>query len=409
MRHETKNLTAHAGSSKAAARALRTAMAATALLLVTGCGGGQLDLYDYLGGDSQPSSTANAPATAGQPLTAPPAAPGAEPVNAAPGSDGGLGNVDQALAAAQPSSNGIERVSLKNAQGVAVTVDDLPITNFDISQRINLENALGGRVGTDFETRKRILGTLVNEKVAKSKAKRLGYQLSDRELEDRVNGMVKRMKTSREQLRKELAQKGVDESTLKSQIEGSMYINWVMAQQQVDTDIKVDQAKVDQKYNEIVNDPRMKSVTVVTVRQVDLPVEGSAGAMQQQLIYARAIEAQQIMQRYKGCDSLKAASRDIFNVKIGKPLEADIDKLPKELRGALLKAGTSKLIGPIPGQNGVRLFANCGTRKISPPAPSREQIEAAVRNEQFENVVQQAMAEARKESFVDYKDPAFRP
>ena len=76
MSDETQNLTARLGSSKAAARALRTAMAATALLLVTGCGGGQLDLYDYLGGDSQPSSTANAPATAGQPLTAPPAAPG---------------------------------------------------------------------------------------------------------------------------------------------------------------------------------------------------------------------------------------------------------------------------------------------------------------------------------------------
>jgi peptidyl-prolyl cis-trans isomerase SurA len=408
MIDETENLTAHAGRSKVAGRALRTAAAAAALLLVAGCGGGQVDLYDYLGGDSQPSSTANAPATAGQPLTAPPAAPGAEPVNAAPGSDGGLGNVDQALAAAQPSS-GIERVSLKNAQGVAVTVDDLPITNFDISQRINLENALGGRVGTDFETRKRILGTLVNEKVAKSKAQRMGYQLSDRDLDGRVNGMVKRMKISREELRKQLAQKGVDESTLKTQMEGSMYISWVLAQQQVDTEVKVDQAQVDQKYNEIVNDPRMRPVTVVTVRQVDLPVEGSAGAMQQQLIYARAVEAQQIMQRYQGCDSLKAASRDIFNVKIGKPLEADLEKLPKELRGALVKAGTRKLIGPIPGPQGVRLFANCGTRKISPPAPSREQIEAAVRNEQYENVIQQAMAEARKESFVDYKDPAFRP
>jgi peptidyl-prolyl cis-trans isomerase SurA len=408
MSSETRHLTAPVGRGKAAGRSVRTVAALAALMLLGGCGGGAVDLYDYLGGDSQPSTTANAPATPGQPPSAPPAGPGAEPVNAATGGDGGLGNVDEALASARPSS-GIEKVSLKNAQGVAVTVDDLPITNFDISQRINLENALGGRVSADFESRKRILGTLVNEKVAKSKAKRFGYELTDRELEERVDGMVKRMKISRADLRKQLAEKGVDESALKTQIEGSMYIRWVMAQQKVDTDVKVDQAKVDQKYNEIVNDPRMKPATVVTVRQVDLPVEGSAGAMQQQLIYARAVEAQQIMQRYKGCDSLKAASHDIFNVKIGKPLEADLDKLPKELRNALVEAGTRKLIGPIVQQNGVRLFANCGSRKISPPAPSREQIEAAVRNEQFESLIQQAMAEARKESFVDYKDPAFRP
>ena len=65
--------------------------------------------------------------------------------------------------------------------------------------------------------------------------------------------------------------------------------------------------------------------------------------------------------------------------------------------------------GPVPGPTGIKLFANCGTRKIKPPAPDRSQIEAAVRNEQFEDLIQQAMAEARKEAFVDYKDPAFRP
>ena len=390
---------------RAVTRTSRWLGMAAALIVLAGCGGGQGDLYEYLGADPLPGKNQSASNTANAPAQI---APGAQPVSAAPGADGGLGDVDNALAAARPS-DGIERVSLKNAQGVAVTVDDLPITNFDISRRINLENALGARVGTDFETRKRILGTLVNEKVAKTKAKKLGYEISDRELDERVEGMVKRMKTTRADLRKQLASKGVDEAALKAQMEGSLYIRWVMSQQNVETDVKVDQAKVDAKINEIMSDPRMKPVTVVSVQQVDLPVEGSAGAMQQQLLYARAVEAQQIMQRYKGCNSLRAASKDIFNVKIGKAVEADIDRLPKELRKALLDAGTRKLIGPIPGPTGVRLFANCGTRKISPPAPSREQIEAAVRNEQFENLVQQAMAEARKESFVDYKDPAFRP
>jgi peptidyl-prolyl cis-trans isomerase SurA len=260
----------------------------------------------------------------------------------------GLDNTEAALAAARPSS-GIEKVSLKNAQGVAVTVDDLPITNFDISQRINLENALGGRVSTDFATRKRILGTLVNEKVAKTQANKLGFNLSTTQIDERIDGMTKRMKLSRADLRKRLSEKGVDESTLKAQIEGSIYIRWVMQQQKVDTDIKVDQAKVDAKIAEIMSDPRMKPLTVISVQQVDLPVENPKSAMGQQLMYARAVEAQQIMQRYKGCNSIKSASRDIFNVKVGRRMEADVDKLPKELRTALLKAGTKKLIGPVPG------------------------------------------------------------
>jgi len=127
------------------------------------------------------------------------------------------------------------------------------------------------------------------------------------------------------------------------------------------------------------------------------------------LVYARSIEAQQIMQRYKGCRSIKAASKDVFDVKLGKRIEADLGKLPPPLQKALRQAGTRKMIGPIRGPSGVRLIANCGTRKIEPPRPSREQVKASLRNERFEAVIQTAMAEARKESFIDYKDPAFRP
>lgn len=382
-----------------------TATMAVAFLLLAGCGQ-QVDLYDYFGDDTSATSPS---ANAGQPLTPPGQnIGGAQPANALAGNTA-FGATDTALENARPFVGGIQKVSLKDAQGVAVTVDDLPVTNFDISQRINLENALGARLQPDLPTQKNVLATLVNEKVAKSKASKLDFVVKDKELDERINTMIGRMKIPRADLRKRLAEKGVDESTLKTQIEGTLYIRWVMAQQKVDTKIVIDQALVDAKYNEILSDPRMKPVTVITLQQVDLPVGRTTEAMRQQLMYARSIESRQIMQRYKGCHAIKAASRDVFNVKIGKPIEADISKLPPPLQKALRQAGTRKMIGPVPGPTGIRLFANCGTKKISPPLPDRKQIEARVRSEQFEALVQQAMAEARKESFIDYKDPEFRP
>ncbi len=383
------------------AKSIRTTgTLAAVVLLLAGCGK-QIDLYDYFDDDkpaATPSANANVP---GQ------NAGGAQPANALV-NNSTLGATDAALANARPS-NGIEKVSLKNAQGVAATVDDIPVTNFDISQRINLENALGGRLSADFATRKRILGTLVNEKVAKSKAGKVNFKIPSRDLDQRLDRMVERLKLSREQLKQRLGEKGVNETTLKDQIEGSLYIRWVMSQQQTDTKVEVDEAAVDAKYNEIISDPRLQPVSVVSLRQVELPVEKTTEAMRQQLLYARSVEAQQIMQRYKGCRSIKAASKDVFNVKVGKPVEADLSKLPKQLRKALRKAGTRKMIGPIRGPSGVRLIANCGIRKINPPRPSREQVKASLRNERFEAVIQQAMAEARKESFIDYKDPTLRP
>ncbi len=383
------------------ARSIRTAgTLAAVILLLAGCGK-QVDLYDYFADDkpaANPSANVNVP---GQNTG------GAQPANALV-NNSTLGATDAALANARPS-NGIEKVSLKNAQGVAATVDDLPVTNFDISQRINLENALGSRLTADFATRKRILGTLVNEKVAKSKASKANFKIPDRDLEQRIDSMVKRLEVSRADLEKRLGEKGVDQGTLKDQIEGTLYIRWVMSQQQTDTKVEVDEAAVDAKYNEIISDPRLQPVSVVTLRQIELPVEKTTEAMHQQLLYARSVEAQQIMKRYKGCRTIKAASKDVFNVKVGKRVEADLSKLPKPLRKALRQAGTRKMIGPIRGQSGIRLIANCGIRKINPPRPSREQVKASLRNERFEAVIQQAMAEARKDSYIDYKDPALRP
>lgn len=383
------------------AKSIRTVGTLTAVvLLLAGCGQ-QIDLYDYFG-DDNPAATPSANAT-------PPGqnAGGAQPANALV-SNSTLGATDAALADARPS-NGIQKVSLKDAQGVAATVDDLPVTNFDISQRINLENALGARLSGDLPSRRRVLSTLVNEKVAKSQAQKLKFKIKDKELNERLNNMVVRMKVSRDDLRKRLKEKGVNEAALKNQIEGTLYIRWVMSQQKADTKVEVDEAAVDAKYNEIISDPRLKPVTVITLQQVDLPVEKTTEAMRQQLLYARSIEARQIMERYKGCRSIKVASKDVFNVKMGKRIEADLGKLPPPLQKALRKAGTRKMIGPIPGPSGVRLIANCGTRKISPPRPSREQVKASLRNERFEAVVQQAMAKAREDSYIDYKDPAFRP
>ena len=370
------------------------------LILLAGCGQ-QVDLYDYFGDDTtagQPSANAAQPGqTTG----------GAQPANALAGNSS-LGATDAALANARPS-NGLQKISLKDAQGVAATVDDLPVTNFDIYQRINLENALGARLDTDFATRKRVLGTLINEKVAKSQASKLKFEIKDRELNERIESMVGRMKVSRADLAKRLGEKGVNEDTLKNQIEGTLYSRWVMSQQQTDTKVEVDQAAVDAKYNEITSDPRMKPVTVIVLQQVNLPVGKTTEAMRQQLLYARSIEAQQIIERYRGCNTIKAASKDVFDVKIGKRIEADLAKLPPQLQEALRKAGTKKMIGPIPGQTGIQLIANCGARKIAPPLPSREQIKATLRNERFEAVVQEAMAKAREDSFIDYKDPAFKP
>ena len=134
-----------------------------------------------------------------------------------------------------------------------------------------------------------------------------------------------------------------------------------------------------------------------------LPVDAS-GVMGPQLLQARAIEAQQIAKKYSGCNSLRSASKGIFNVKLSKTIQAPADKMPAQMRKVLQDAGTKKLIGPMRVKTGVRMIAFCGATTLKPPKPPREAIKNMLLNEKYEKVTGRIMKDLRRRAFIEYKD-----
>ena len=184
-------------------------------------------------------------------------------------------------------------------------------------------------------------------------------------------------------------------------------------------DVKVTDSEVDAKMAEIkselgsqtskiMSDPRMKPVTVYSLMEISLPVDGD----DPMLLQSRAMEAQQVMQRFKGCGSLKSAASGIFDVRPGKKMEADGSKLPKQMKTALDKAGVGRAIGPMRAKGGIQLIAFCGVRTITPPKPdfkmpSREQVEQMVTNEKYDKLEQDYLDQIRDRVYVEYRDPSF--
>ena len=152
--------------------------------------------------------------------------------------------------------------------------------------------------------------------------------------------------------------------------------------------IKVEPAEVDRKYDEIkqdlekkvstiMNDPRMKAVQIYNILEIDLPVESADDAM---LLQARAIEAVQLIKNFNGCNTAREAASGIFNVKIGKPIDAVAAKIPKSLKQALDKVGPGKAMGPARGPKGIQVIGFCGKRTIQPPKPKYELPTSASRS-----------------------------
>ena len=305
--------------------------------------------------------------------------------------------------------------SFAQEASVIATVNDQPVTTFDIQQRIKLLEFLGQKGPVD---RRKIGNALIDDVVKIGEATRLKIDPTEADVDDRLKGMAKGLKTDLTGLEKKLDAQGLSLNNFRryvaaqmsfSRLLGSKYKEKVQVDpNEVDQKLKSVTAEINGQVNKLKADPRRQPITVFSIIQIDFPVEGG----DPQLLQSRAIEAGQFIQKFKGCSSARAAASGIFNVKIGKKLEADGRKLPPPLKSALIAKGVGSAIGPMRGPQGIQAIAYCGTRTIKPPPinvtmPTRQQMETVALNEKFDKVEKKYMAIMRKSAVIEYKDQSY--
>lgn len=314
--------------------------------------------------------------------------------------------------------------ALAEGQGIVAVVNDQAVTTRDIDQRIKLLKSFG----SDNVTRKEALQSLVDDQVKLSEAKKLNIVVADKMIDQRLSQMAASNKVDKDALLARFAKQGISAPALRRYVSAQIaFSGWMQAKQKKAPE--PDQAAIDSEFNEFMgkyndfmrrynkakNDPRMKGVTVYQIQEIKFPIESmGGGTVDPGLLQSRAIEAAQFMRRYKGCKSARSAAEGIFNVKIGRTMEADGGKLPKPLRAALDKAGPGRAMGPSRVQGGIQVIGFCGKRAIAAPKlppppepPSREAVERKVRSDSMDKFEETFLAELRQNAIVDYKDPAY--
>lgn len=303
--------------------------------------------------------------------------------------------------------------ALAETQGVVAVVNDMPITERDLTQRIALLTILDD--APDGMTRKQALQSIIDEEVKIAEATRLRMMPTDAQIGDRIERIAKGMQQAPADLLAKLKKQGVSEKTFRRYLGGMMGFNRIVSakyqakvevsESEVNARMAEIKGKVGAQLDRIKNDPRMKPVTVYSLMEVTLPVE----AEDSMLLQSRAIEAAQVMKNFRSCGAARKAADGVFNVKIGKKFDADAAKLPKQLKAALDKAGEGRAIGPVRDKAGIKLIAFCGSRKISPKMPdfkmpTREQIERALINERYAGREEEFLKTVRGKVYVEYRN-----
>ncbi len=316
-------------------------------------------------------------------------------------------------------------------QKVVVTVNDHPITSYDVEQRINLWKILGDKRAKDG-LRKRALNELIDDIAVIEETRKAGFPPTEKDIDSHLQDYAKGLKTDDAGLKKKLKSQGVSMSSMRQYLAARVAFNRLVRGKYKE-DFSVPEAEVqrrvakfkseidgniNQQIAKIESDPRRRAITVYELLPIKFPIDAPEGGVTKELINSRALEVNTFIGRFKGCKSARAAASGIYNVQIGKRVEADGAAMNKQLKQALDKAGQGRALGPIPSASGVEAIAFCGLRKITPPKvqrpknvqyPTAEQVRGVLVQEKFDKVAAKYSGTFRKNLLIEYRDPAFTP
>lgn len=285
-------------------------------------------------------------------------------------------------------------------KGVVAVVNDQPITSFDIEQRIKMTSVLGS--GKKL-TRKEALEIVINDLLKRAETTRLKATLTDEQVDAAVERLAKGSGTTIEGLETKLRTAGITMKALRAQLLTNLSFNRVLiAKYKIKP--HVEDADVDRKLAQLKQDPRLQPMQIFEIREITLPMQATGELIVSQMLQARAIEAQQIQQKYTGCAKVNEAVSGIFNVNVGKVIQIQADKLPDKMRATLEETGTKRLLGPMRAKQGIQLIAFCGKRMFAPSGPTRDQVQRMLLEKAYDTYEEKYVRDLRRTALIDYKD-----
>jgi peptidyl-prolyl cis-trans isomerase SurA len=281
------------------------------------------------------------------------------------------------------------------AQGVAVLVNGDPITDYDIEQRTKLMQ-LGAQKGV---ARQQVIEELINEKLKIQLLKRFTIPDIDKDVDNAMINMARRMRQSPKEFTDQLAKQGVMAETLKSRMKADLLWNQII-RGRYQASFQFSDKDIQQRLN--AKHPEGAPTTAAydyTLRPILFIVpRGSPN----EAFAARAKEAEVLRAEFQNCEEGVVRARGMRFVAVRPPVVKNSAELPAQLRDILTKTEIGRLTPPETTQQGVEVYAVC-SRKNSDNTPEKKEIRDQLFNETFENLSKNYLKELRTQAMIEYK------
>lgn len=281
------------------------------------------------------------------------------------------------------------------AQGVAVLVNGDPITDFDIEQRTKLM-ALSGQKGAP---RQQVIEELINEKIRIQLLKRYAIPDVDKDVDNAMVNMARRMRQNPKEFLDKLAQQGVMADTLKSRMKADIVWSQII-RGRFQASFQFNDKDVQQRL--LAKHPEGVTTTAAydyTLRPILFIVPRGSPS---EAYAARIKDAEELRAKFQNCEEGVVMARGMRFVAVRPPVVKNSADLPAQLRDILTKTEIGRLTPPETTQQGVEVYGVC-SRKNSDNAPEKKEVRDQLYNETFESLSKSYMKELRSQAMIEYR------
>ncbi len=275
------------------------------------------------------------------------------------------------------------------AQEIIATVNGLPITDLDLSQREKLMRVLHLP-----PTRDAAMQSLIDDALENQETSQFQIKPDDAQIGQEMMRTAKKLKVAPQVFFEELQRSGASDSHVKDHF--SAQLAFFSLVQAFHKGVEASESQVDA---ELAKEGGKASVTQYRLRQVIFVVPAEI-AKDQAAILSRVGAAQQLRARFTDCDSGLPLARAMDNVAVRDEIIRDSLDLGEQMKQLLDKTPAGHLTPPSRSAEGIEMIAVCGKSAATDDSSIRAEISQNILASEIDADMQKRLQDLRSRAVI---------
>lgn len=288
----------------------------------------------------------------------------------------------------------------QNTQSIVALVNDEPISDYDVTQRMRFQAVTSGKKPTEA-MRKKATEQLIAERIQMQEAQKNGIAVDKANIDQVVGRVAESNNMTAAQLEQALAKSGVNIKTMRDQIKARIAWQQVI-KQKFRYQVNVGDAQID----EAISDSDSSSSgggnekTQFQLQRVRLSLPGQPD---QKTVAARVVEGEQLRKRVSSCSNLSDVVKNLRDASVRSMGRKTADEVAQPTRALLLAAETGRMTPPIVTSSGVELYAVCNRRSVNVNEEQRNKVRSELLQEEYSILAERHLKDLRQDAYVEYR------